>query len=302
MRILVMGAGAVGCYYGAMLARAGHAVTLVGRQQHVEAMNARGLLLESASFTGHVPVRAVTSAEDAGEPDLVLFCVKSGDTEAAGRALAPRLPGHVTVLSLQNGVDNAERLAAVLGREVVPAMVYVGCGMAGPGHVRHHGRGELVIGASAQSERLAALLSAAAIPTDVSSDVLAALWDKLVINCALNALSAIPHLTYGEVVRQPGVTEVMHEAVEECLAVARACGVTLRGDEHAGVLRVVDSMKTQYSSTAQDLLAGKPSEIDHLNGYVVRKGLEVGVPTPVNRTLQVLVRMMEASAASNRRR
>jgi 2-dehydropantoate 2-reductase len=259
----------------------------------VEEVNARGLLLEKGGTSVRVPMRASTSADVATAADLVLFCVKSGDTESAGRELAPHLPAGAVVLSLQNGVDNAERLAAVLGREVIPAIVYVGCEMAGPGHVRHHGRGELVIGPSASSEAIAAKLSAAQVPTQVSPDVAAALWEKLIINCALNALSAITYLPYGEIVRRPGAPEVIRDLVTECLAVAQACGVTLRADAHAAVQRVVDAMPGQRSSTAQDLRAGKPSEIDHINGYVVRMGAAMKVATPANRALHTLVRMLE---------
>ena len=289
-----MGAGAVGCYYGAMLARAGHAVTLVGRPRHVDEVNAHGLLFEKEGTAVRVPMRASTSVDAfAADADLVLFCVKSGDTESAGQALGAWLAPGAFVLSLQNGVDNAERLAAVLGREVVPAIVYVGCEMAGAGHVRHHGRGELVIGPSNRSDAMAAQLSTAQVPTQVSPDVAAALWEKLIINCALNALSAIAYMPYGEIVRRPGAPEVVHDLVTECLAVARACGVTLAVDAHASVQRVVDAMPNQRSSTAQDLRAGKRSEIDHINGYVVRQGAARGVPTPVNRVLHTLVRMME---------
>src|SRR5262245_51955770 len=145
MNIAVMGAGAVGCYYGAMLARAGHPVTLVGRPQHVEAVADRGLFLETSRLQEYVPMRAATEPSRVADAELVLFCVKSADTETAGREIAPYLDESVVVLSLQNGVDNAERLQAVIKRTVVPAAVYVATEMAGPGHVRHHGRGELVI-------------------------------------------------------------------------------------------------------------------------------------------------------------
>src|SRR5437870_12538404 len=142
--IAVMGAGAVGCYYGGMLARAGHDVTLIARAQHVEAVQKRGLRMETKAFDANVPMHASAEASGARGAKLVLFSVKPTDTERAGAALAPYVEPSAVVLSLQNGVDNAERLAATLGREVVPAVVYVAVEMAGPGHVRHHGRGELV--------------------------------------------------------------------------------------------------------------------------------------------------------------
>lgn len=295
MKVLVMGAGAVGCYYGAMLARAGHALTLVGRPALVDAVNRDGLKLESAAFTGFVPARAVTSPEGDADADLVLFCVKSDDTEKAGAQLAPILDADAVVVSLQNGVDNAERLSAVLGRHVIPSGVYVGCEMSGPGRVRHNGRGELLIGPSPQSERIAAALTAAKIPTQVSPDILSALWSKLIINCTLNALSAIPHAQYGYLWSRADVRDVIRDVIGECHAVAKAAGVALppEGDSFATVQRVTESMPAQYSSTAQDLAAGKRSEIDHLNGYVVRKGEALGVPTPANRVLQTLVHLRE---------
>lgn len=299
INILVMGAGAVGCYYGGMLALAGHQVTLVARQKHVRVLKQEGLLFESAHFTGRISVQASLSSEDAASANLVLFSVKSGDTESAGRALAAHLIHGTPVLSLQNGIDNAERLSTILQAPVIPAVVYVAVEMAGPGHLRHHGRGELVIGPSPDSERIATALSEAEIPTTVSPEVASALWEKLIINCAFNALSAIPHLCYGELIQQTGVFDAMKDVILEGLAVARAAGVEIRRDLQQAALNIAESMATQYSSTAQDLLAGKPSEIDHLNGYVVRKGQELGIPTPANRMLQVIVHLMEARHPPN---
>src|SRR5437879_1605905 len=144
--IAVMGAGAVGCYYGGMLARAGHEVTLIGRPLHVEAVRGAGLRVQAQAFDERVRVEASAEAAAVSGAKLVLVCVKSPDTAAAARAMAPHLDGDARVLSLQNGVDNAERLREGLAQEVIAAVVYVATEMAGPGHVRHHGRGELVIG------------------------------------------------------------------------------------------------------------------------------------------------------------
>src|SRR5215475_974349 len=159
MQVAVVGAGAVGCYYGGLLARAGHDVTFIGRQTHVDAINTHGLLLDTQVFKGYLPAKAATDASSLASPDLVLFCVKSADTDEAGRSLVGRLRLETAILSLQNGVDNAQRLRAVTGHPVVPAVVYVGSEMAGPGHVRHHGGGALVIGASPESETLAQTLN-----------------------------------------------------------------------------------------------------------------------------------------------
>ncbi len=296
MHIAVMGAGAVGCYYGAMLARAGHAVTLIGRPALVDAVRGSGLRLESAAFTGRVDVEATTDPAAVREASLVLFCVKSGDTETAGAQLAPHLAAEAGVLSLQNGVDNATRLSQVLGREVIPSVVYVAAEMAGPGHVRHHGRGELVIGPSPHSAWLAAQLAAAGIPTQVSTAVLEALWSKLVINCAYNALSAIAQQPYGMLIRGDGVRQVMRDTFDECRAVASAQGIALPDTLWDATLAIADSMAGQRSSTAQDLARGKPSEIDYLNGTIVRLGAVHAIATPTNRSLWCTVKLLEARA------
>ncbi len=298
MKIAVMGAGAVGCYYGGMLARAGHAVVLIGRRQHVKAIKRDGLLLDAQTFREHVALEAGTDAGGVAGAQLVLCCVKSTDTAAAAAEMAPHLAADAIILSLQNGVDNADRLQVLLGREVLPAVVYVAAEMAGPGHVKHRGRGELVIGPSPHGAELARLFAAAGVPVQVSDNVAGALWAKLIINCAWNALSAITQLPYGRVVAGTGVDGVMRDIVAECLAVAQAEGVTLPGDIHQAVADIVRTMPSQLSSTAQDLARGKHSEIDHLNGYVLRRGEALGIATPVNRVLHALVRLLEDKQAN----
>lgn len=297
MKVAVMGAGAVGCYYGAMLARAGHEVCLVGRAQHVDAVNARGLILETSRFTQALSVTAKTEASGVVDADLVLFCVKSNDTQDAGNDMAPYLKEGATILSLQNGVDNAERLEAVLKRPVVPAAVYVATDMPAPGHVRHHGRGELVIGPCPASAAIVADLEHAAIPTKVSVAVNEALWAKLIVNCAYNALSAVAQLPYGALIEVDGVVGVMSDVVRECAEVAARLSVRVPQDISEAVLRIAASMPNQYSSTAQDLSRRKTSEIDYLNGYVVRKGAELGIATPANRALLVMVKLIERKNA-----
>jgi len=296
LRVAVMGAGAVGCYYGALLARAGHAVALIGRPAHVQAIRQQGLRLQTDVLDVQVPLAASTEASAVAGADVVLFCVKSSDSEEAARQIRPHLAPGALVLTLQNGADNDERVRAVLdaGTPVAAAVVYVATAMAGPGHVRHHGRGELVIAPSPRSEAVARQFAAAGIPTQISDNVRGALWAKLVLNCAYNALSALSQQPYGPLVQQPGVTEVIADTVAECLAVARADGVRIPGDVDAAVRGIAATMPGQLSSTAQDLARGKPSEIDHLNGYVVRRGAALGVPTPLNRALQVLVKLAEA--------
>jgi 2-dehydropantoate 2-reductase len=301
MQVAVIGAGAVGCYYGGLLLRAGHEVMFIGRQPHVDAINANGLLLDTKTFSGYLPAKAATDTATLASPDLVLVCVKSADTEQAGRSLAGRLRPETSVLSLQNGVDNAPRLAAVTGHAVIPVVVYVGSEMAGPGHVRHHGGGDLAIGASPASEKLAQALQAAGIGVTIADDIDVTLWSKLIINCAFNALSAVAAISYGPMLEVDGTSDVVGSAVREAIAVARASGVPIPDDMLAQILKIPTNMPNQKSSTAQDLVRGKPSEIDFLNGYVVRKGAELGIATPTNQALQVMVKLAERARESSGR-
>jgi 2-dehydropantoate 2-reductase len=294
MKIAVMGAGAVGCYYGGMLARAGNDVVLIGRPQHVEAVERQGLRLETQTFDERIRVSASTEGSAVQGAQLVLFCVKSTDTESGAAAIKPHLAPDALVLSLQNGVENADRLRALLPQEVAAAVVYIGTEMAGPGHVRHHGRGELVIEPSKASDDVARALIAAGVSTDISDNVRGALWAKLILNCAYNALSAITQLPYGRLVKGEGITAVMRDLVDECVAVAKADDVTIPGDVDAAVRKIAETVPGQYSSTAQDLARGKRSEIDHLNGLILRRGEALGIATPANRLLHAIVKLIES--------
>jgi len=304
-RIAVMGAGAVGCYFGGMLARAGAPVTVIGRPQHVEVIARTGLFLDSVRFQEQIRLSASTEAHAAREAEIVLLCVKTVDTEEAAKSLAPHLVSGAAVVSLQNGVDNVERIRAATGVEAIPACVYIAAEMIAPGCVKHTARGELIIGdlsglhrselAQAQRlEHLAAIFGRAGIPCGVSENIAADLWTKLVMNCAYNAISALSRLRYGRIVRTLWAREMMRQVVEETLAVARAGGVQMSG---VGLVEAAwklgETMPDALSSTAQDLARGKATEIDSLNGYVARRGAELGIATPVNATLYALVKLLE---------
>jgi 2-dehydropantoate 2-reductase len=293
-----MGAGAVGGYYGGMLARAGHDVVLIGRSDHVAAILRDGLRLETQRFDEQVRLSASTEVSAIADAKLVLFCVKSTDTEAAAAQMRTHLAPDALVVTLQNGVDNAERLRLRIPQPVLASVVYVATEMAAPGHVKHHGRGELVVETSDRSDALAQMMVAAGIPTELSDNVRGSLWAKLILNCAYNAMSAISQLPYGRLVQGEGVDAVMKDVMAECIAVANADGVRLPGDVEAAAHRIAVTMPSQYSSTAQDLARGKRSEIDHLNGYVVRRGHALGIATPVNHTLYAMVRLLESRASA----
>lgn len=298
-RIAVVGAGAVGGYFGGMLARAGAPVVLIGRAAFVGAVRKEGLFLDAVSFQERLKVEAATELEAVRGAGLILFCVKTVDTAATARAIAPLLSPTAIVISMQNGVDNAEQIRAAAGIEAMAAAVYVAASVPAPGHVKHVGRGDLVIGPENDNTKtVAALFARAQVPCRISDNLAGELWTKLVWNCALNALSALGRATYGEIVANADARELVETTVYEVLAVAKAAGIRPAGlDEPktalAGAFKIAEQMSQTRSSTAQDMARGKRTEIDSLNGYVARRAAELGVAAPVNHALFTLVKLAE---------
>ncbi len=309
-RITVVGAGSVGSYFGAMLARAGHAVTLVGRAEHVHAIESFGLKVRRTDSEFTVRTPATTELEAVRGADLVLLCVKSRDTEELARRMAPLLEPGALVMSLQNGVENPAAIARHLRQPVVPTAVYVATAMPAPGEVRHYGRGELVIGPATPGEAadpglrqrlqdIVGWFGSAGVPVRVSDAVMDELWAKLLVNCAYNAISALTQQAYGPMAALLPIRELQQTLVDEVLQVARASGHALDAKAaRASVEHIARSMPGQLSSTAQDLARGKPTEIDDLNGLIVRRGAALGIPTPANQSLYALVKLAEAARAS----
>jgi 2-dehydropantoate 2-reductase len=299
-KIAVVGAGAVGGYFGGMLARAGAPVVMIGRAPFVEVVNKNGLLLDTLHFKESVRVQAATDLEAARGAEVVLFCVKTTDTAATARALAPLLSPQAIILSMQNGVDNAEQIRAASNIDALGAVVYVGASVLQPGTVKHVGRGDLVIGpGSANTERIAAFFERAKVPCRISENIEGELWTKLTWNCALNAISALGRAKYGQIAASEDARRLVAEIVDEVLAVARAANIHPPGLEDpkaalAGALKVATQMSEALSSTAQDMLRNKRTEIDSLNGYISRRGATLGVPTPVNHALFTLVKLAES--------
>ena len=301
-RIAVVGAGAVGCYFGGMLARAGAPVTLIGRAQHVEAIKRDGLFIDSIHFKEHVSISASTELAAVRDAQLVLFAVKTVDTEDTAKLLAPYLAPETNVVSLQNGVDNAERMDFAAGIQAISAVVYIAAEMSGAGQIKHSGRGDLVIGNSVSNQgaseselaEIAETFERDGVPCRISQNITLELWTKLIMNCAYNALSALSRARYGRLVADAGSLEVMKQVVAEGVAVGDPSGVHLPADKLiAAVVELGRVVPEALSSTAQDIARGKPTEIDSLNGFLVRRGAEMGVPTPVNQTLYSLVKLLE---------
>jgi 2-dehydropantoate 2-reductase len=299
-RVAVVGAGAVGGYFGGMLARAGVPVVMIGRPSFVEAVQRDGLRIDSIQFQETVQLEASTELAAAAGAELVLFCVKTTDTVSVSKKLATILPADSLVLSMQNGVNNAEEIHAASGIDALPAVVYVAASVPSPGTIKHLGRGDIVVGPqNERTDKVAKILGAAKIPCRISENMHGELWTKLVWNCALNAVSALGRVTYGEILASADAKKVVEAVIYETLNVAHAKGIQPAGLEDrkaaiAGSYKIAEQMSGTRSSTAQDLARGKHTEIDSLNGYVARAGAELGVPTPVNHALYTLTKLYES--------
>jgi 2-dehydropantoate 2-reductase len=225
--------------------------------------------------------------------------VKTTDTESAAHAVQPHLAVGSVLVSMQNGVDNAQRIRAATGIDAVPAVVYVAAAMTAAGHVTHSGRGDLILGrtSAADVDEIAALFERAEVPCRVSDEIRVQLWTKMLMNCAYNAISALTRARYGPIARDMRARELMRLIVAEAVAVAAAEGVTLSAEAMTEAAYMLgEAMSGATSSTAQDIARGRLTEIDSLNGYVVRSGARSGIPVPVNRALYTLVKLLEAAA------
>ena len=303
-RVAVVGAGAVGGYFGGMFARSGAPTVFIGRKDFADAVNTNGLVLDKSQGQERIAARATTEMSSLRECSLILFCVKANDTSATANQMAPFLAPDATVVCLQNGVDNADRVRAAANVVAVPAAVYVAVSVPKPGCVKHLARGDLIIGPRSKiTTDLTKVFVRAGIPCRVSDNIEGELWLKLLRNCALNAISALGHARYGEIAQNADAKQLMNQIVDEVLAVAQAAGIALPGVNNsesgmAAAMELATQMADAFSSTAQDLNRGRPTEIDALNGYVARRGAELGVATPVNHALFTLVKLAEQKAVS----
>jgi 2-dehydropantoate 2-reductase len=298
-RIAVVGAGAVGSYFGGLLARAGAPVVLIGRKPMVEAVRSDGLVIETSGSQFRIEVDATTDVAAVRDASLVLFCVKSQDTESAARDIGPFFDrDNARLLCLQNGVDNVDRIRATGGIEALPAAVYVGVSVSAPGRIKHVGRGDLTLPKSEETKPLSETFQRAGIPCRVSDNIVGEMWVKLLCNAALNAISALGRIRYGAIAADPDARNLMRQVVDEVRNVAGAADVAMPNIDSsdagmAAALQIATQMESAFSSTAQDLQRGRRTEIDSLNGYVARRGAELGVSTSVNYALYALVKLSE---------
>jgi len=303
-RIAVVGAGAVGGYFGGMFARAGAPTVFIGRKHFADAVNSKGLVLDKLHGQERITATATVEMSAVRDCSLILFCVKANDTSATATQMAPFVGPDSTIVCLQNGVDNADQVRAAANVAAVPAAVYVAVSVPESGRVKHLARGDLIIGPpSEQTTHLADLFGRAGIPCRVSDNIEGELWLKLLRNCALNAISALGKSRYGEIVQSDDAKKLMEQIVDEVLAVARAADVLLPGvdDRKSGMaaaMELATQMADAFSSTAQDLNRHRLTEIDALNGYISRRGTELGISVPVNHALFTLVKLAEQTGVT----
>lgn len=289
MRIAVVGAGGVGGYFGAKLARAGESVVMLARGAHLEAIRRDGLRVRSVPEGESVAkVEAVDSF--AGQPpvDMALFCVKSFDTRSAAEALRPVVGSTTGVVSLQNGVDNEETLDEVLGRGVaLGGAAYVFASIASPGVITHTFAGRIVFGemdgrASDRATQLRDALAGAAVPVELASDIRRVLWEKYLLISAQAGMTAVTRCPAGVLRETPESWRMYRLIVEELAALARASGVALAADVVDTVMKQAAAIAPDaYSSLHHDLVQGKRLELEALHGHAVRLGERHGVPTPM---------------------
>lgn len=304
MEIVIIGAGAMGGLLATLLAPLVPISLLTTNAKHAEAINQDGLALTGPD--GRIRRTAARALTDPGQygrrADLIIVCTKARSTPQASEVARRMLAEDGLVLTLQNGLGNLEQIEAAVGPSRAAAGITAQAAtLLGPGQVRHAGSGPTVLAAGpGQAEKIAAiavLFNQAGIPTTVSEDGQALLWSKLIVNVGINALTAVLRVPNGTLAEVPQCEAIMAQAVAEAEAVARAMGIALPGENPLERVRqVCQATSANHSSMLQDILKGRPSEIDVINGAVVRKGLEYGVPTPVNQLLTELIKALEASA------
>jgi 2-dehydropantoate 2-reductase len=294
MRVAVMGAGGTGGFYGGLLARAGEDVTFIARGAHLDAIRAHGLTVKSR-LTGEFTVRpkATANPEDIGPADLILFCVKAYDTEPAAALLRPIVDQHTVVLSIQNGIDNDERISRTLNRgTVISAAAQVNAHIEAPGVIgQTAGAGRLIFGADAgglgkRIEELSQQFKNAGVAAELQPNIKVVLWAKYVFICGLSGVTALTRLPIGPILATPETLTLYRGTMVEVEAVGRAAGVSLAPGIVDHYLKQSEGLEPwARGSLAHDLAQGRRLELDTLNGTVVRLGRERGVPTPLNFTI-----------------
>ncbi len=299
MKIAVLGAGAMGSLYGAKLsANCKNDVHLIDVwKEHIDAVNSHGLQMEEGNdVLLYENLKGHTSSEETGVCDLVLVFVKSTVTKTAVESNAAVFGPNTVALTLQNGLGNIEQISSVIGAErVIAGTTAHGATMLSPGKIRHAGKGKTIIGElggheSDRIRKMAAVLEDAGMETVISGNVLGLVWDKLLVNVGINALTGITKLYNGQLLDYPEIEELLEKAVSEGVAVARAKGIRLGFDDPVAHTKdLCRATAANKSSMLQDILNGRQTEIEMMNGAIVREGKALGIETPVNLALTNLI-------------
>lgn len=299
MKFLVVGPGAMGCLFSARLKKAGQDVSLMDyKKERADLIDQQGIIVEGVSGGYRVQVPTVTG-KTSGLPDVVLICVKANQTRIVTQSLEPWLDPETPVLTLQNGLGNVEVLGEVLGKDrVLGGVTAEGATLLGPGHVRHAGQGETIIGPERPLDNVVSEIvlafNAAGFVTRSVDNVDDLIWGKLVINVGINALTAIARLRNGRLPDIGGTRIVMEEAVREAVAVARAKGISLPySNPLERVVGVCRATAGNIASMLQDVLNKRITEVDFINGAIVREGEPFGITTPVNHALTCLIQAIQ---------
>jgi 2-dehydropantoate 2-reductase len=299
MKIAVMGAGALGCYFGARLSEAGHEVWFIARGAHLEAMRRDGLRIESPK--GDLHLRDVHATDDpgaVGPADVVLLCVKNRDVESAAAAAAPLVGPETFFVTVQNGVTAPDRLAAIVGRgRVVPGVVRTPGDIRAPGVVRHSAPADVITfgepdgGGSARSTALCEALRAAGTSPSVSESIRHELWSKFCVQSALASLTTLTDLDIGPLLGTPASARLFEDAITEAWTVGRSVVPDLPDDIVEKNWAFLHGLPPHmHASMLDDRRRGKPLENDYLSGDVVRLGAEYGVPTPIHSVLYAVLK------------
>lgn len=303
MKIVLVGPGAMGCLFAGFLSKIKEDVWLLDKnKERAEKINEQGIIVEGVSGNHQLKVKATADAGGIGQSDLVIICVKSYDTKEAVTSCKPLIGENTLVLTLQNGIGNIEIIGEVLGADkVIGGVTNEGATLLNTGRIRHAGKGETVIGRidgkiPVQMRSIREIFNKAGFETRISRDIKGLLWSKLIINVGINALTAITGLNNGRLVEFEGTRKILREAVTEATRIAKRKRVKLIYDDPlAKVEAVCEATNTNVSSMLQDVLRKKRTEIDFINGVIVRQAQELGIPSPVNSILVDLVKTIEAS-------
>lgn len=302
MKIVMLGAGAMGSLFGAMLSRCGKGdVWLLDIwEEHMTQVKTHGLVVESEQEETVFKVKATTNPEEVGVADLIIVFVKAYLTREAVESNLSMVGPETVLVSLQNGLGNIETIESVVGgAHVVGGVTAQGSTMVGPGRVRHGGKGPTYVGetngkSTPKVKLVASLLGESGIPTEVSDDIERLIWEKLIVNVGINAVAAIAGVRNGELLKLDETRVLMTMAVEEAERVARKKGVPVEENLVERVFEVCQATARNRCSMGQDVDNGRRTEIDFINGAIVREGKALGIPTPVNTTLTYLVKTLEA--------